>query len=137
MRTPPLLLVALLALPAVTALPALCGSDCRIAASTFPGYDPPLAVLASGSTVTFHSTDIQHVTRDSGVGSPRCFLVGHEGGQDSPPVRFDIVGGALVATAQGESAVCGSAVGDGAGGYALQYFCVLHPLMRGGLVVTG
>lgn len=131
------LVFAIVAVPAVSALPAVCGPDCRINASSFPGYDPAVAVIASGSSVTWHSVDTTHATRDATVtGAGQCFFVTGEGGEDSPPVRFEIVDGALQATAEGSTERCANAVGNGAGGFVMQYFCVLHPLMRAALVVT-
>lgn len=133
------LLLAIVALPAASALPALCGTDCRINASSLPGYDPVLAVIASGSTVTFHSVDVQHFTRDlsvTGAGAPECFFADHPGGEDSSPVLFEIADGGLQATIDGVTTTCTSAAGAGAGGFVLNYFCVLHPFMRAALVVT-
>lgn len=128
--------LALLAIPAVPALPGLCGTDCRINASTFPGYDPSVAIIESGSTVTWYNTDNTHVQRDQTIGTEECFVSYGEGRSDSEPVRFDIVDGALTATVAGSTATCRSAAGNGAGGFVLGYFCVLHPTMRGALVVT-
>ena len=130
------LLVALVVLPAATALPVVCGTDCRIAASSIPGYDPAIAIIASGSTVTWHATDVTHFQRDMAIGVDACFETGGEAHGDSEPVRFDIVGGALVATMNGITSPCESARGDGAGGFVLPYFCVLHPTMRAAIVVT-
>lgn len=98
---------------------------------------PPLAVISSGSSVTFGSVDVTHVTRDSGVtaGMP-CFSVIGAGGENSPPVRFDVTKGALFATVEGEATRCANAMGDAAAGFALNYFCTIHPTMRGALVVT-
>lgn len=131
-----LAIVAVFALPAVAALPAVCGPDCRINASSFPGYDPLVALIASGTSVTWHSTDTTHLTRDTSVsGAEPCLEVVHERGADSPSVRFDLVEETLFATTEGVTLECGNATATSAGA-ALNYFCVLHPLMRAALVVT-
>lgn len=131
----PLALMLVLALPLVAALPGVCGEDCRIdAAST--GYAPPIAVIASGSSVTWHTVDITHVTRDQIIGpGAACFEVGAGRGQDAPAVRFDVTEAGLIATVEGESTTCSNALGAAAG-YVLPYFCTIHPTMRGALVVT-
>lgn len=133
-----LLLVALALLPLAAAGPlsVVCGADCRIdAAST--GYSPVAAALPMGGSVTWHSTDITHVTRDQGVtaGAPACFEVGHVQFEDSPAVRFDIDGSALFATVEGVTTKCASALVTPAAA-VLPYFCSLHPTMRASLVVT-
>lgn len=132
-----MVILALLVFPAAAALPVACGADCRINASSLPGYDPAVTSIASGSTVTWHSTDITHVTRDTATtGADECFTAVHFGDEDSQPIRFDIVGGTLTATDGDATYECLNAIGDGASGFQLHYFCTLHPIMRGALVVT-
>lgn len=133
------LVVLALALPLVGAapLPTHCGEDCRIDASS-TGYSPPVATIASGSSVTFVSTDIGHVTRDVGItaSAAACFEAYGEGfGGEATPVRFDLQGTQLVATIEGVTTRCASAVATPAGAM-LPYFCSIHPTMRGALVVT-
>jgi len=138
MRLLPLAALALLALPAAAALPVACADECRIASSSL-GYDPLVAFLASGASVVWSSSDITHVTREATVGSAteECFEVAHAKGADSSAVRLDIQDGALFATVDGDTRRCTSAVGSEQGGFALHYFCTLHPTMRAALVVTG
>ena len=137
MKLFPLAILVVLALPAVAALPAVCGPDCHINASSLPGYDPIVAIIASGTTVTWHSTDSQHFTRDTSIsGADQCFFADHPGGAASQPIVFDIVGDTLTATDNGVTSVCGNAMGNGAVGFEMDYFCVLHPFMRASLVVT-
>lgn len=131
-------ILAILALPLVAALPApaLCGPECRITAAS-AGYDPAVTTIATGSSVVWSSADITHVQRDQAVGSARpCFEVLAEPGGDTPAVRFDLAAGALVATVDGVSATCTSAVATPAGA-VVAYFCSLHPTMRAAIVVTG
>lgn len=133
------LVILALAVPFVGAapLPTHCGSDCTIEAAA-TGYNPPVVTIATGSSVTWVSADIFHVTRDVGVGSgsSACFEAAGEGmGGAAPPVRFDLVGASLVATIDGVSTPCPTAVATPAGA-VLSYYCTIHPTMRGALVVT-
>ncbi|HVM45552.1 MAG TPA: hypothetical protein VM582_06415 [Candidatus Thermoplasmatota archaeon] len=130
-------LAALVALvPLAAALPAVCPDPC-VVASSGAGYEPLVSVIASGASVVWTSSDYTHITQDGrGLGDDPCFFVLHDPDSPSPAVRFDVVGTALVATVEGQSAVCGSAVATPAGA-TLPYYCWLHPTMRGALVVTG
>lgn len=138
----PVLALALLAplagaLVPTPAAPVACATDeCRINAAS-AGYDPTVMTLSTGASVVWHSPDVTHVTRDLAVGAatPACFEALGQGGEDAPPVRFDLVGTQLVATIEGVSTPCANAVAT-PGGAVLPYFCVIHPTMRGALVVT-
>jgi plastocyanin len=136
MRTFLLALLVLLTMPLVGALPVVCGTDCHIDASS-TGYTPPVAILASGSSITWDAIDIGHVTRDGPLaGADTCFMVVSPSGGDAPPARFDIMGGTLFATVEGETTACTAAVGNEAAGFTLNYFCAIHPTMRGAIIVT-
>lgn len=131
-----LLIAAATLLPHGGALPGACGAECEIESSS-NGYDPAVAIIASGSSVRWYSPDITHVTRDVTVGSSLpCFEVLHARRDTSLGVRFDATQAGLFATVGEETLRCTSATGHSAGGYALTYFCTIHPTMRGALVVT-
>lgn len=102
------------------------------------GYTPAATVIASGTAVVWRASDTMHITEDGGApGTPDpCFLVFHAPGEDSEAVRFDIVDGRLVATSGGVATDCGNAAAMPDGSHALPFYCVLHPPMRGALVVT-
>ena len=132
-------LLALALLPPVAAapLPGTCGDPCVIEAAS-AGYSPLASVISTGASVVWHSADITHITRDTGVtaGSAACFEVIGAMGEDAPAVRFDIEGLAVVATVDGVSTPCANAVATPAGA-VIPYFCSIHPTMRGVLVVAG
>lgn len=130
---PALALLALLAVPLVAAGGATTDID-----ATSTGYTPPVAVIASGDLVTWTSIDITHVQRDMTLtaSAVACFEVGAGHAETSPAVRFDATASGLVATVDGESRVCSGAIGAGAAGFVLPYFCSIHPTMRGALVIT-
>lgn len=118
----------------------LCADPCRIGA-TSEGYLPPVAVLATGTNVSWEELDgVPHVNGDAGFSDP-CLFVPIEVGTPSENVRFDISAGQLELTTQPGTAnattiPCGNGVALADGSFALPYFCLLHPLlMRGALVV--
>jgi plastocyanin len=118
-------------------LPGSCAAPCTIdAAST--GYTMPATVIASGTDVVWHSTDVAHVQRDTSipaVGSPVACFSASSGSADSDPVTFTIDNGVLEATTGGVTKTCGNAVAAG-GNFVLPYHCAIHPNMNGVLVVT-
>lgn len=134
-RVLPLLVLAL-PLAAALGLPTTCASDCAVAASSL-GYLIPANVIASGTSITWSSSDIGHITRDLTTGGANaCFEVLSTPGSPSQPVRFDVLDGALKATVDGVTTTCTTAVGvDGT--FAVTFFCTIHPTMRGALVVSG
>lgn len=119
----------------------LCDGSCEVWSHSI-GYLPPVVVLTSGSTVTWTSLDTSHVDSETLLldDTAPCFTVSSDIVTPTPPVRFDVVAGALVATTDPAgpaplSATCRNAVPAGPTGAALNYHCVLHPEMRGVLVV--
>ncbi len=119
------------------ATPAACADDCEIPSHSF-GYVPPLFEVASGASVVWTSLDTIHVTADGAAGGDAgtCFFVDHHTTFDSIPVRFDFDGSTLTATADGRTSECGGVDVLPSGAALLQYFCVLHPNMRGALLVS-
>lgn len=120
------------------AAPTLCNEPCIIESHTL-AYTPPITVIATGQSAQWHSLDIGHVHLDQDLAAAPCFFVSSSPGEPSPPVRFDVVDGTLVATTggpDGTSAVCGNAMPVEAG-FLLPYYCMLHPLtMHGALLVV-
>jgi len=113
----------------------LCSGSCTIdAAST--GYTDPVTVVASGSAVTWHSTDVSHVQRETStpLGSPASCFNASSGSSDSDPVTFAINGGVLEATTGSTTKTCANAV-PVAGGFLLAYHCSIHANMNGVLFV--
>lgn len=130
-----------LAVPAQTAPGPTCDAECAIDANAF-GYQLPVTHLQSGAVVTWRSLDSVHVTLDgSGFGDEEaCFVAIHNRLEPSTPIRFDIVAGALTATAlTGDAEVplaCVTASPLPDGSFVLPYYCDLHPTMRGLLIVS-
>jgi hypothetical protein len=136
-------LVALASLAPAAPAPLLCDAECTIQASA-AGYVLPVVVVTSGAVVTWASTDSTHVNRD---GLPPAGPVGTCIQSDSfHPLtgtvseKLEIVDGVLYATKQGEPIptpiACTGATKLPDGSFLLHYYCVLHPTMRGALVVT-
>lgn len=101
------------------------------------GYSPIVATLASGDSVAWRSLDETHVTQDeAGIfGAEPCLIAVSQQEGTSDPIRLDIRDGALFSTIGNEEFPCGNAI-DADTAFVLPYFCVLHPTMRGVLVVT-
>lgn len=100
------------------------------------GYMLPVVAIASGDSVAWRSVDNTHVTQDTPArGGDPCFLALSQEQATSGPVRFDLVDGVLLATHQGDTLACSSAVST-PGGATLAYHCLIHPLMRGAIAVT-
>jgi plastocyanin len=132
----PLLAFALaFALAPAIATPLACVGECTITGSS-EAFILPVQEVQSGSSVVWTSIDIGHTNADGAVGGARCFVASYSAGDASSPVRFDIAGDQLTATTDGETQTCGNAVATPAGAFVLPYYCVIHPVMRGVLVVT-
>lgn len=130
-----LLLALALAAPLAGAAVASCSGTCTITAAT-AGFTPAVLQLASGASIVWTSTDINHVMDETKTtGGDACFDAIAAGHGSSDPVRFDLVAGALVATQADATMTCTNAVVTPAG-VALPYHCLLHPGMRGSIVVT-
>ncbi len=126
-----LLLFAAATVP-VSGLPAEdCVPSCTILASD-GAYLPPVTVVASGGAVVWETLDVGHTNVDGVLPAiDYCFVATASPGLPSPPVTFEIAAGALYA----DGTECTSAVTAGAG-FALGFWCVQHPQMRGSLVVV-
>lgn len=126
---------------ALAALPATCADPCGLDASS-AGFILPVAVITSGSNVTWNALDITHVNAD-GTGTSTtdtCFRVNYSPGTPTVPVTFTIVNASLQASYptgvnQTHVATCTEAIALPDGSFALTYYCKLHPEMRGVLVV--
>lgn len=133
--------VALIALvPNTASLPVLCQGSCEIAGGS-THFTPPAVAVESGATVNWVPDDANtHANIDAGTLDP-CFFAPFNP-TTSWPVRFDIVGATVEATTTNDTNVdttlaCGNAVALPGGAFAINYFCVLHPvLMKGVLVVV-
>lgn len=130
-----------IALPLAGAGPVGCMEGCTVEGWS-GGFVPPASLVQSGGQISWSSLDGNaHVNFDAGVGGETCFQANYGPGGDSEPIRFDIVAGTLQAVAQpgtpNETATsCPNAVPVD-GGFLLNYFCGLHPvLMKGALVVV-
>lgn len=145
MRLLPLALLALLALAAAPAssTPAACAGDCEIRSHSYVTV-PPVFEVRSGAELRWTSLDSTHVNLDgSGAGdvSRYCFRVTFDPREPSPAVRFDLDGARLTATTapgtRGESTrECAAPAFLPDGSAVLTYYCLLHPVMRGSLVVS-
>lgn len=130
-------LLALAALASASPVPDTCEDPCRIVGHSF-AYVAPVAKVTSGDSVVWGSLDTTHVNGDgsgSGAGAT-CFAVSGSVVEDSEPVRLDIVDGALLATVGLTTLECTTAELLDDGSFALPYHCLLHPIMRGVLVVA-
>lgn len=130
-----------LATTVATATPAACVDPCGVNA-TGVGFLPPVTVLASGSTVTWSTTEeTSHSTGDGTSGTPSCFHANVGYGEFFAPIKFTIESGALFATTPafegdpGETRECTSAQMSPSGQFVLPFQCIVHSWMRGALVV--
>lgn len=133
------ILLALALAPLAAALPGVCEDPCVIASSSARGYEPVAALVANGASVVWTTSDYTHVTANGRGfldGPDHCVEVIHDVDEPSPAVRFDLVGGVLYATTDGETRECQNVVATPAGA-AVPYYCVLHPTMRGVLTIVG
>lgn len=134
-------LVALLVPTSQSAAPPItCPDACTIGA-TSEGYLPPVVVVTEGALVSWEAIDgTPHANTDAGLSVDPCMFVDIPGGEVSEPIAFEILDGELrVRDDLGPNettTACANAVALPNGGFAISYFCVLHPqLMRGALVV--
>lgn len=128
--------------PTGATLPATCADPCTVT-SDVDLYTTPLAIVASGTTVTFTASSGSHVNVDgSGIGeNGSCIATPSSASQDGNPYRLTIQDGALYAEGKDLLGVdgvreCLSATALPDGSFALPFHCTLHPSMRGSLVVT-
>lgn len=130
-------MATLLCLGALALLPVASSAITMTPISaTDTGYSPPVVVVASGSNVEWQALDQTHVTQDTTTGGEPCFINLNIPNEASEPVRFDLAGSVLTATSYGETYACTSALTTPAGAVLL-YHCLIHPTMRGALVITG
>src|SRR5207248_3146105 len=111
-----------------------------IAATTLTGYNPPIAIIANGDSVTWTSTDGGHNQRETSLptplGSPTaCFSVASTT-SGSSSVKFDVSGGAVTATVGSTTATCHNAVSLAGAAFVIPYHCTIHANMNGFVVVT-
>lgn len=134
------LAVASLALlmPAGAVAPCLGGPQCDIQGSGIAGFLPPVAVLASGGTVTWSGLDsLPHVNVEGAVAGPDSCFTAIYIGELSASVSFAVEGSQLLATQDGVTKACASAVVVPGVAATLPYVCTLHALfMKGTLVVA-
>ncbi|HET6398898.1 MAG TPA: hypothetical protein VFH47_05030 [Candidatus Thermoplasmatota archaeon] len=137
MRPLPVVLAALLCVPALAlATPLRCADPCVVGTSN-AGYSPPVVEVASGGSVVWRSTGGGHIQSDVGQ-APECFVTFVASGGTSGPARFDVRGGALWAnTTELGDVACLNAQRLPTGGFVLPYECTIHPSMRGAIVVQG
>jgi len=123
---------------APAALPIACASPCVISASGQTGYVAPVTDIATGTSVSWFTTeDNTHPTTEGiAAGSVGCFDAKITMEAPTAPVRFDLAGGGLTATSDTlGTQTCVSAVALPDGSAALFYHCRLHPNMIGVLRV--
>lgn len=133
------LLFALALLPHANAAPPACdtSSVCVIEQNSF-AYLSPVTLVPSGASIAFASLDTSHITtpgtgQGGGYG---CFFEEAGAGETTDAIQLDVIDGALYATSDGRTAPCVDAVDLGGAGFALPYYCFIHPVPRGVLVVT-
>lgn len=135
----PALALALALAPLASSAPATCSDPCVVAPGMQVIYSPPVVTIPSGGSVMWHHNDgYGHVEQDgkNAADADPCFYALAPAGEFTNPVRFDLVDGALVATSvEMGVATCANAVVT-PGGAVLPYYCLLHPNMRGSIVVT-
>ncbi len=135
-------LFALLAVSglSIAAVPATCANPCGLQGSAL-GFVTPVAIVTSGSTVSWTALDITHVNADgSGIQvTDTCFRVTYSNTAASTPVTLTIVGSELQATYDvggvPTTSTCATAKALPDGSFALPYYCKLHPEMHGLIVV--
>lgn len=128
-----------LAPTAASAAPHACADPCTVQI-TEATYALPVLEIGSGTTVTWVASSESHPTSDSLSSSIRCYLAAAGAGVTPVGVRFDIVGGGVVATGPGnrdeKPTRCTSATALGSSGaFAMTFNCLLHPYMHGVMVV--
>jgi plastocyanin len=110
-----------------------------VQASASTGYTAPVFELKSGSSLTWVSTDIGHISVDGAplvASASPCVRDSVPGNLASQPARFDIRGGMLTATLGATTLTCGNAQALPDGSFELPYYCALHANMRGLLLVS-
>jgi hypothetical protein len=144
---PTLLLLALglaVAAPALALVPTCassCNTDARVGAFVLPA-----AILPTGTSMTWTSVDVQHFVADGTTAAASCVSLPVPGLQASAPVTFTIEADGLHAET-GASSGGGWSGASGAdplcaatqlpdGSFALPYRCLIHPEMRGVILVT-
>lgn len=120
-----------LAAGASMAATGTCVPSCDIQ-SHLLGYAPPVALVASGSVVTWHTLDTIHTATD---GVNYCFHVPYA--VNAPGDGFFLVtDGALYAAGEGKPLKrCDAALELPDGSFLLEYVCLYHPNMRANLIV--
>lgn len=139
MLRPILLAACALGLAAIAlATPLACPSPCGVASNAVTGYIPAVAEVASGGTIVWSATDVQHVQVDHGPAFRDACLVTLASPFNGPDAaRFEIVDGRLFATTASLGTLeCVNAQPLPAGGFGLAYSCTLHATMRGTILVT-
>lgn len=122
---------ALLALPLIAATPLACADPCDVTA-TSAGYAAPIVDVIDGGSVVWRSLDVGHVQ----AASDFCFVQNANTFSQPEAVRFDLFAGGVAATIAGETLECADAVTLDDGTALLPYHCVLHPTMRGVVMVS-
>lgn len=137
----PLALLSALAPPAQAADP-LCDPACTIDQNGL-AYLPPIALAPSGSEVTFAALDTAHYTVEGtgvGGGASPCFGVVNTPSVEAPAVRVTVrADGVYAEVLDGKGLPakrCAAAMDAGGIAFVLPYHCLLHPTMRGALLVT-
>jgi plastocyanin len=116
----------------VPAMPLACTGTCVVAGSSL-GFTPPVVQLKSGASIEWTSSDTGHVNADGLSGGGSCIRVSYGPGSPSTPVQLDIVAGGVV---NGGGTPCATAAQLPDGSFVLPYYCVIHPVMRGVIVVS-
>lgn len=127
--------IALFALlPSAAGIALGCIPSCEVEAAD-TGYTSPVTVISSGDSIAWRSVDNAHVTQETAAGGGECFSVVSAGQETSEPVRFDLADGVLTATSYGDTYTCAFAIVTPESAVLL-YHCLIHPTMRGAIVVT-
>lgn len=123
-------MLLLAALPFAGAAGGLCVPSCDVIAQPF-GYVSPVTVAQSGSTVSWTSLSGGHPTAPDST----CFVVqASESTVGKATFRLDDE--RLFAAVDNVEKMCPDAVAAPDGSAILPYRCLIHPAMRGVLVVT-
>jgi hypothetical protein len=136
-------LLALLSLlasaQAIALVPATCSGTCTTTAQS-PAFSAPVASITSGSTMAWISADTVHQVAD-GLGGSSCLDLPVPALASSALIRFVIErdglhGQRLDASGNvAQDLVCNASRLPN-GSFALAYRCLIHPEMRGTLVVS-